>query len=480
MNGGGAQLLVGTIVGLLLLLAVTNGLTLAALAWSALALGTVLLVSERVMRLVAPHEPQARRLARVTARLVGVRLLGADGLEPPRIRGIIDDCFVLVDAVPGGFRLSVGPVHRDAFAEVQLSLQPSAGRPSSGARRHEGQDGHQAREIWRTGDPRFDTIVRIEGKPPEALLVLDAQTRRMVIDATRLGITLQRGRLRSQIHSLRSVHGITTHIECMVSLARRLLALESEEVRARARHIIENDPVSETRARALWTYQDHYALDPADRHCVERALDDRAPWVRLAAAGALIAVDPSDPAPGAALAEAVARGEHPGWVLEQAAARLLEHGRPEVIAAALQARLRTDGPLPIDILRWAVDQQALDATALGRRVTTAPAPDAEAAVAFFATAGAGMEPALAMLLEHPAPRVVLQTIDALASARTSSALRALTAFALGSPPSRQLRSAALAAAQSIRTATPTDGRLSLVDSVTPVGRLSVSERRSAS
>ena len=462
MDLRGLEVLLATLGGVLLVLAFTSGLTVAAVGWAALGVGGVLLIEAALLRQLLPHYGSTRHWARVAARLSGVRLLGDGGRTPPKLRGTVDQCAVRIDRVPGGWRIAAYPIHRDGRADVQLSLRWA--------------DGQRGR--WRTGDPAFDRMVEVQGAVPEGLLALDDRARRAVVRALSDKIEINLDRVQWSGAMAASPIATVERLRRMAELAQLLYAVTPDELRARARRTVRKDPHPEVRARALWLYQEHYAMEPDDQALIREALHDPHESVRLAAAGAEIASAPSAPHAEAMLAEAVARGECPPWALDAAVERLVELGRPEVITAAMQARLRDDGPLPAAVLRWAVEpHRAPRPQTLGARLLAAPEADAEAAVDILVAAGPRLEEALITLLEHASDAVIDRALEGLAFGGSQRAVPALQRLTRGLKHPRRLRHAAMDALAAVRARRPhaSTGRLSLIDPSSPVGHLSVVE-----
>ncbi len=460
MNLRGLQVLIGTLGALLLVIALTRGLSPAAVWWALCGLGTVLFVETALIRQLLPHYRTTLHWTRVAHHLPGVRLIADSGQTPPRLRGTLDGCSVRIDQVAGGAKVTIRPVHRDQDADVQLSLRWA----------------NVQRGRWRTGDPSFDPLVEVQGGVPEGLLVLDESTRGRVLNALLDGITVDIDRV--AWHGARSPSPIQVvhRLHVMADLTRRLFSVTPNELRARARRTIRNDPFPEVRARTLWLYQEHYALDADDEQVIRAALEDADARVRLAAAGALIGIEPRAAQAEAMLAEAIARGDSMAVPLGSAVTRLLEHGRPEVISAALQARLRDEGPLPPEIVRWALAQtRPPSAPILGARLLRAPGSDAADAVAELVASGSEQEPALIALLDHVRDAVVDRAVDGLAFSGTARAVPALRHLTRNLRRPRRLRHAAADALTAIQARAPraTRGQLSLIDPASAPGRLSL-------
>ena len=464
MNLRGLEVLLGTLAGVLLVLGVTSGLTLGALGWAVTGVACVLLTEAIVLRHLLPHYGATQHWGRVASRLPGVRLLGDGGRNPPRLRGTLGECSVRIDRAVAGWKTSVAPIHRDDHADVQLSLRWA--------------DGQRGRR--RTGDRLFDRLVEVQGAVPEGLLVLDHSVRQAVMQALGEGVEINFDRVQWASRTMLSAREVADRLNRMAALTRALYALTPAQLRARARRTIVADPHPEVRARTLWLYQEHYALDRADLQMVCAAADDPDPRVRLAAAGARIATDADTASAEAMLAEAVARGESPAWALDDAVARLVEYGRPEVVSAAMQARLRSEGALPVEVLKWALAQRpARSAQPLGARLVRAPEGDAIAAVDVLVGAGVALEPALIALVAHASDAVVDRVVDGLAFGGTHRSVGVLRQVTRCHRRPRRLRHAAADAIAAIRARGPkgSSGRLSLIDPTSPVGRLSVAGDR---
>ncbi len=468
----GLEILLATLGGVLSLIAVglarngdgTVSSLLSALIWALIGLAPLVAIDFLVVRCLLPHYGATWRLAKVAARIPGLRLLSDGGRSVPRVRGTFGGCSVRIDCTKPGWKTIVRPIHRDDRADVQVSLL-SASMP---------------RGSWRTGDPTFDRTVHVHGQLPEGLLVLDRPTREVVRRALSRGIGIDTDHTEWSGGHVLTPSSALDHLTLMSELTRRLYALTPTELRARARTTIECDPYAEVRARTLWLYQEHYPLTSEDQATVEAAMNDEHPLVRLAAAGALIVAHPTSALAEAMLAEAVARGECPDWAIDAALARLLEHGRPEVVNAALQARLRDRGPMPVEAVRWFLGQPPGLSPApmvIGRRLVAAPEPDALNAIPVILAAGPAWEETLLALLDHDSERVADHTLDALAFEGTVRAIPALERVARDPRRPRRLRHAAQDALTAVRARRPPEGggRLSLTDPTSTGGRVSMAD-----
>ena len=466
MNLRGLEVLLGTLGGILLLVFMTNGLHVAALGYAGLAVSAVLLVDLALISRFLPHYRVTRHWGQVATSLPGVRLVGDGGRNAPRLRGTFGACAVRVDPTGAGWKTTVRPVHRDDWVGLQLDLRKVSRRGIS--------------PPPSTGDALFDLAVQTHADPPEAVLVLDHTLRREVVEALLSGVRICGDRIEWNERFVVSAAKAADRLARMTDLATRLFAVTSNDLRARARETIQRDPRTEARARMLWIYQEQYVLNDEDRPALDlsrRSLDNS---VRLAAAAADLA---SAGAPGdaaeaeAMLAEAIARATAPAWLLGAAVLRLLEFGRPEVVSAALQARLQNDGALPVEILRWALTQpSSLSPAAVAARLSLAPEQDAADAVDVLLDAGPAFESTVAALLEHCSEGVVGRAIAGLSARGTHRCLAALHTLSRNSRVLPRLREAATEARNTVQARTRgTPGQLSLADLHGPVGDLSVVE-----
>ncbi|MEO1335493.1 MAG: hypothetical protein AAFV29_07600, partial [Myxococcota bacterium] len=453
LNLRGLEVLLATLGGILLILGVTSGLTVAAVGWAVTGVASILLGEAILIHHLFPHLSTTRRWSEIAARMPGIRLLSDGGRTPPRLRGTVNDCSIVIDRVGGGWQVAVSAIHRDDLADVQLTLHPRNERPVGGGALY-------------TGDKVFDQTFQVEGRLPESLLVLDERLRRRLRASHLEGLHVGNGRVYCMWPAISSASVTTKRIERMAKLARDLYGLSIDDLRDRARSTVLSDPNPEARARVLLTYQDHYVLDERDRAAVAEAARHPDPQVRVAAAGVRVATEENAPEAEGVLAEAVARGECDPWTLDAAVERLRIFGRPEVVRPAMQARLHDDGPLPTGVLVWTLAQPSSPtAQELCARLKRAPTRDVLAAITVLAKRGPQFEGTLVGLLAHENNEVVDRVIESLAYGGHTSAVAALHRVSRSLRHPRRLRYAAVDAIAAIRARGPTGGagRLSLVD-----------------
>ncbi|MEM7677113.1 MAG: hypothetical protein AAF449_14010, partial [Myxococcota bacterium] len=419
----GLEVLLGTLGGILLILGITSGLTIAAVGWAVIGVASVLLGEAILIHHLFPHLSITRRWAEIARQMPGMRLLADGGRTPPRLRGTMNDCSIQIDRAGAGWQVVVSAIHRDDLADVQLELHP---RPAGGGTARWTSDGAPPATAPFTGDFAFDQAFEVEGQLPESLLVLDERLRRRLRASQLAGLRIAHGRVSTTWPLVASPSVATKRIERMTKLTRDLFGLSSEELRARARATVLNDPHPQVRARTLLTYQDHYVLEERDRAAVAEAAQHPDPQVRVAAAGVRVAIEENAPEAETVLAEAVARGECAPWTLDAAVERLRAYGSPEVVRPAMQARLRDDGPLPLGVLLWALDQPTPPTPQeLCARLKRAPKRDVLAAVAALTNRGPQFERTLAGLLFDENHEIVDRVIESLAYSGRPSAVAAL-------------------------------------------------------
>jgi HEAT repeat protein len=251
----------------------------------------------------------------------------------PRLRGARGDLEVMMEPLglvlgtTAPFDLKVvlkGPRERRL-----LLLAP---RPAPSSRAPLADQGGAA-----SGDPALDQRYRVRGSRVEALAVLDASTRRALVES-RARVTTSDDRLEYvTVGATADAQTIAAELERALALAASLVVPSREAALDTLAWRCANDPVSGVRRAALETLLAAQPKEPSTRAVCLRALEDPAADVRLIAA---LELGPA----GASAAESVAFDRSADPVLR---VRALRH---RVTHAA------ADAPA---VLRRALDEPAL-------------------------------------------------------------------------------------------------------------------------
>ncbi|MFZ5477632.1 MAG: HEAT repeat domain-containing protein [Myxococcota bacterium] len=332
----------------------------------------------------------------------------------------------------------------------------------------EGPDHH-------TGDPLFDEEVYVNGPPARLAAALDPQTRRVV---QRFVLAFEgrvsEGRVRIAVPEAGRA-SLPQLLDLCVEVARRL-AVPPEEEAERLREIARHDPIAAVRTGALTTLARHHAT-VAERVAREM-ITDAAPEVRLEAACVageaglehlldLVAWESAEPAVRVRALDHLA-GSPLAPHLRPYLPKIRACPVPSVRAAALMATASAgeDGALRI-LLRHA---NAVD-----------PGEVAAATRALGALGDPAAEAPLIALLGHAVADVRIAAVEALARVGTVRAVEPLLEVAGGVLPGAQRRAVrAAVAAIHVRLGDVEAGRVSMADglegavTVAPTGRLTPS------
>lgn len=321
-----------------------------------------------------------------------------------------------------------------------------------------------------TGDPLFDSAVRVSGSAEDVVPLLGAQARSAIRELVSQDAELKRGRLRlrrmgpptQDAHALAAWGGLMAELAAHLSQqARKSLLLENAR----------NDPAPGVRAKNLALLVDKFPRAPETAQAVEAGLDDLDAAVRVVAA--------------AHHRSATAQGVLRGVVVDarvDGEQRLTAFNRLVAIfgyPADLAAALLRDPDWTLQRAAVTAVRDARDLTQLQRLCALTRDEPAElaqaAAVALGVLGDARAEPALIALLGHREERVQMAAASALGALGGIGAVEPLLPLTRGLLHA-DLHAAAREAVRRIqsRLGDADAGRLSVAEA-RPEGALSISE-----
>ncbi|MBI3273367.1 MAG: HEAT repeat domain-containing protein [Planctomycetes bacterium] len=440
-------------------------LVLGVSALGVLGLGLAVWRSQRLHRRVRlPWREAARRLG-----MVSPRALGPAGLK---LSGACDGLGVGVDTVRSGGRQRTTCTR---FV-VRGTALPHGFSARAKGRLSEVRDALGFPDV-QVGDELFDDLVQLGGAESEVLAVLDAESRRVLVDFIAAGrARIVDGEARVEVPGLvDDADALVGRVRELVGLVQKLSCSRASIPERLAVNAVE-DAVPGVRRHNLERLLNGYPNHPAARRACERVLDaaEDAALLRLAAhhvggAGLL------------RLAEVLAAEGTSEEIRAAALEHWIHYGPEGRLVPILESVLAADRPA-----FWAPAARALGKfrhrPALEAMLRRLPEADPAATLAIAEALGkigdSCAEPALLPLLEHAAPNVREAAAVALGNVGTVRAVESLLACARATPllGGGDLRERARSAARAIQERLGEDagaGQLTLTDAPGDAGALSL-------